>query len=383
MNRRLRAAFIMSVALSMLMLITSMTHYMFINLPDSLNTNAVVMDINARDIVIGFTPLMRAAEEGNLEYMQQLIAQGADLNALSANEDKDTALNIALINSVNGFRVYDAAKLLIESGADIHIANARGEQPIHTMLRITSNLDKRMEIMKMLMERGVDINAQTLRGETMMHIAVSLNSPEWFRMMRDNYGQIINLNLRTNEGLTVMGLAQKLGHVGDGLIGGVLNSWPKYIGYDFNIRAADAQGRTGIMLAILRGDEQFAKSLIDEIPRQKMDPKQMLAQQAENGNTALHYAVMSAKPAAFVKMLLEAGSPVDIVNRNGNTPLLLVSRIWKREQRVPVAKMLLEKGADSTYRNRKNLSAVELAALAQDGDLLKLYDEHLKAKIKK
>lgn len=373
----------MGCALTSVVLLVFFTDYLFTNLPDSLDTNAAVSTLNARDVVGGLTPLMRAAEEGNLEYMKTLIAQGADLNARSASDDRDTALNLALINSVNGFRVLDAAKLLIESGADVHLANVRGEQPIHTVLRITPNLEKRLEIMKMLIDRGADINAQTLSGETMMHIAVSLNSPEWMRMMRDNYGQIINIKLKTNEGLTVMGVANRLGHIGDGLLGQVIENWPKYIGADFNLKAKDDQGRNGIMLAIMRGDEPFAKDLINEVGKQKINQKEILSTQANNGNTALHYAVLSSKPELFVKMLLDVDAPVNIQNNNGTTPLMLVTRIWQKGARIPVAKMLLEKGASSTVKNKKGMSAIDFATLAGDADLLKLYKSDLERQVNK
>ena len=54
--------------------------------------------------------LQHAAENGNLERVQELIAQGADIHA-----DKDSALQLA---SRNGH--YEVVKYLVEQGADVH-----------------------------------------------------------------------------------------------------------------------------------------------------------------------------------------------------------------------------------------------------------------------
>jgi ankyrin repeat protein len=374
-------------SLVIIIIMTSFTHYMFTILPEeSLNTS---VDLNARDIKGGYTPLMLDAANGNLEHAKSIIALGADLNARSANRDRDNALNIALINVNNALEtdsVFMIAKLLIEAGADIHLANARGEQPVHTLLRI-SDFDRRMDILDMLMLRWADINAQTLTGETMMHVSITLNSPEWIRRLAKAYGQLINLNIKNNDGYTPLQLAEKLGRVGAGTVGEILGagditkpevSWPIYIGTDLDTRATDNQGRNGLMLSILRGDVPFAKKLIIEMQKEIISMATRLAEKDSLlGNTALHYAVLSSKPDVFVAMLLNAGSPVDARNNNGDTPLMLVPKIWKDELRLPVAQMLLSRNADLLLKNRQGKNAVTTFAESKDKKLIDLAQKKL------
>lgn len=378
MNRRLKISFLMGTALLATLLMTHFTHYMFTLLPTSLNTS---MDLNARDVVGGLTPLMRDAESGNLEHAQELIAQGANLNALSANQDRDTALNIALINALSNDRILMIAKLIIEAGADIHLANARGEQAVHTLLRMT-DFDKRMEILDMLVARGADINAQTLLGETILHISVSLNYPVWIDMLNTKYGQIINYNVKNNQGQSPLQFAEYLLRIGAGTVGESLARRPVYIGSDYNIREVDGLGRNGLMLALIRGDQEFALRLLQDLQLKKVNLPDVLTAKDTKGNTALHYAVLSSRPDFFVPLLLQNGAQVNAVNNYGDTPLLLVPQIWRTQYRVPVAQILLKAGANPAVKNRNNKSVAQLAAQAHDTPLQNVVESALLSGLK-
>lgn len=391
MNRSIKISLVMTGALVVTLLMTSFTHYMFTLLPESLNTS---MDINARDIVGGLTPLMRAAEAGDVELAKDLIAKGADLNAFSANQDRDTALNLALINALSSDRILEVAKLLIESGADIHQANARGEQPVHTLLRLT-DFDKRLQILDMLMARGADINAQTKLGETMLHISVNLNYPLWFEMLNRKYGQVLNYNIRNNDGQTPEQYAAALLRVGAATVGEAVRIRRKddtidnggkrepYIGSDLDVRATDSQGRTGLMLAIIRGDEDFAKKLVQEMKLRNVGMRDFMAVKDMNGNTALHYAVLTNYPTIYVKLLLQNDAPIDAINNNGDTPLLLVPTMWRKDYRIPVAQILLDGGASVSLQNNNGMNVAGLALQVGDKELQKAIESTIEQRLKK
>lgn len=67
-------------------------------------------------------PLATAAMNGDLEIMNFLIKNGADLDGYNSYND------VALIYALENFQL-EAAKLLVESGADVNIPNAFGMSP--------------------------------------------------------------------------------------------------------------------------------------------------------------------------------------------------------------------------------------------------------------
>lgn len=73
----------------------------------------------------GYTPLINAAEFGELEMVKILLAAGADVNA--TNNEGITALHFA--------RNAEIARFLIDAGADRN-AHAGGETPTETAIRL-------------------------------------------------------------------------------------------------------------------------------------------------------------------------------------------------------------------------------------------------------
>ena len=72
----------------------------------------------------GATPLPDAALNGNVEVIGLLLDKGAEVNAVES-ESRSTALHYAA-----SFGRLEAARLLIKSGADASIKNAKGEMPL-------------------------------------------------------------------------------------------------------------------------------------------------------------------------------------------------------------------------------------------------------------
>ncbi|KAI5624626.1 fibronectin type 3 and ankyrin repeat domains protein 1 [Silurus asotus] len=74
-------------------------------------------EVDVRDNVSGWTPLMRvSAVTGNSAMAQLLIEAGADINA--RDKDGKTSLMIAVLNNYE-----QLVKLLLDSGADRHVTN--------------------------------------------------------------------------------------------------------------------------------------------------------------------------------------------------------------------------------------------------------------------
>ncbi len=97
----------------------------------------------------GWTPLHLAAFFGGRDAAAELVAAGADLNALSTNALRNTPLHAA----VAGGHV-ELALFLIEAGADVNAADAGGHTPFHLAAEAGY-----VPIARALFQRGADAHA--------------------------------------------------------------------------------------------------------------------------------------------------------------------------------------------------------------------------------
>lgn len=118
-------------------------------------------DLNVLEPSRGSTPLITAAALGEPEAAKLLIDAGADLN--HKNEDGSTALQTAIV-----FDKTKVAKVLIESGADLTITNNEGSTPLHTAAFFC-----REEIVKNLLEKGADKSIKNGSGKTALEIVAA------------------------------------------------------------------------------------------------------------------------------------------------------------------------------------------------------------------
>jgi uncharacterized protein len=151
-----------------------------------------------------------------------------------------------------------------------------------------------------------------------------------------------------------------------------LEKRPVYIGNDFDVKAADNQGRTGFQLAVIREDWKFITALADkgaDINHQDL-----------MGNTALHYAVVGIDPKKTVEYLLSKKALPNIANRRGQTPLMLVMNIANPSVRMAIARLLVEAGSPLAYKDSEGKTIIDLAATARDKPLVDYLGAALKAR---
>lgn len=84
--------------------------------------------------------------------------------------------------------------------------------------------------------------------------------------------------------------------------------------------------------------------------------------------SALCYACYEAN-SEVAKVLLEYGSDVNIVNSDGDTPLICAVQHSSNEGAVPLIKLLLEHGADPSIVNNKGKTALDY--VTKDSDIAK------------
>lgn len=137
--------------------------------------------------------LHMAAAVGNLEGVEWLVDQGADINA--TGHDKETSLMYA-----SRMGHYDVAKFLIEKGANI---NAEAEYTSHRAIEAAVN-SKHSEIVKLLLEKGAGITS--IDKESFIQKSVRNNDIETTKILLahgvdTNNQQLLNTALTTNHNI--------------------------------------------------------------------------------------------------------------------------------------------------------------------------------------
>lgn len=172
----------------------------------------------------GMSPLMAAMYYGKQGAVEWLLEQGVTVTiheaaALGDDETLNYMLNLepSLVSqySFDGwtplhlaafFGGYEAAKLLIERGADVNArsTNSMANRPIHA-----ASAGKRTNLVHLLLERGADPNVRQHGGWTPLHQAADHCDVGMVRLLLD-YGA--DPELAQDEGKTARSIAESKGY---------------------------------------------------------------------------------------------------------------------------------------------------------------------------
>ncbi|MES2605135.1 MAG: ankyrin repeat domain-containing protein, partial [Pseudomonadota bacterium] len=153
----------------------------------------------------GTTPLIVAAEAGDLEVMQMLIDKGADAKHMQP----DLQTPVTALAGARGApeQLAQALDLLIQGGADLnvvsvhhHLQRSRGGSALHNAVQ--SNNEKMVEA---LVSRGANINIRDKDGLTPLDHAMSRGQVAFLQMRRPPNTKMADLlrSLGANDELAV------------------------------------------------------------------------------------------------------------------------------------------------------------------------------------
>lgn len=115
---------------------------------------------------------LKAALRGDIAAMEQLLAQGADIN--TRNDQGETALRIAAVNND-----VPVARFLLDKGADPNMADIYGRSPLSRAAGEGYNA-----LLKMLLAApDIQVDAQKKDGDTALRLAVIHNQLESARLL--------------------------------------------------------------------------------------------------------------------------------------------------------------------------------------------------------
>jgi ankyrin repeat protein len=330
------------------------------------NGSAAAKDLHAAPM------LYIAAERGDPEILQQLIAAGANVNARS--RDRGPALEIAVKE-----KRLEAVRVLLAAGADPHAALylaaekawARG---MNLLLAAGAPVDE--------YARGVFL------GGTPLHFAVIAESPEAVNVLLAAGASQLVKSRESNlySGRTPLCLAHEWLWRNRAKGSEIFKTLIAHAGSDIDAMAgkegcglfdeAATKGDVVTVSALLKagaashgkGSEPLITAAVHgqvEIVKLMLDAKVDLNSADARGYTALHSAFVTGNGtppqenwAQIARLLLGAGANVKTVIANGNTPLHdAVRRQWP----VEIVKLLLAAGADPNLRNQENPSHTPLS----------------------
>lgn len=169
---------------------------------------------------LGLTPLMMAAGKGNLHAVNELIAAGAKINATSRVRNF-SALAAAAANGHN-----EIINELVKAGAEVNqkcgtelealsvaaysgnltavkLLAALGARPSYYAL-YSAELQKHYEIVEYLLSTGMDVNEKDRNGATYLEHAAVMGDEEMVRLLLSHGADI---NARDANGVTALGHA--------------------------------------------------------------------------------------------------------------------------------------------------------------------------------
>ena len=104
--------------------------------------------------------LHSAVVTNDLEVIRQHIKAGSDLNVLEPSRASTPLITAAFMGNA------EAAKILIDAGADLNYQNADGSNALHT-----AAVFGKTEVARILIDAGIDLNSQNNQGATALHTA--------------------------------------------------------------------------------------------------------------------------------------------------------------------------------------------------------------------
>ncbi len=252
----------------------------------------------------GYTPLMEAAEKGDVQAVTRLLDNDSYINA--TDQDRMTALDWA---AKKGH--LEVVKLLVHRGAAVIALEPRDASPL-----VSASGGRRWDVVKFFMDNGAHANPEFTRN--VLAKAAQDGHVELVSTLLDR-GVAVN---PTCEPYALMEAAGE----------GRLDAVRMLLNRGADVNAQDRFGRTALMSAAVRGHAEIVALLLQREADVRAADK--------DGNTALADAVWGGFSQA-VQLLLQNGADINVKDTDGLTALQLAQKIGRRE----LAELLKAHGA--------------------------------------
>ncbi|XP_070430616.1 kinase D-interacting substrate of 220 kDa isoform X8 [Equus przewalskii] len=269
----------------------------------------------------GQTPLMIAAEQGNLEIVKELIKNGANCNL----EDLDNWT--ALISASKEGHVHVVEELL-KYGANVEHRDMGGWTAL-----MWACYKGRTEVVELLLSHGANPSVTGLYSVYPIIWAAGRGHADIVHLLLQNGAKV---NCSDKYGTTPLVWAARKGH---------LECVKHLLAMGADVDQEGANSMTALIVAVKGGYTQSVKEILKRNPNVNLTDK--------DGNTALMIASKEGH-TEIVQDLLDAGTYVNIPDRSGDT--VLIGAV--RGGHVEIVRALLQKYADIDIRGQDNKTAL-------------------------
>ncbi len=267
----------------------------------------------------GVTPLFLAAFNGNKDIVQRLVEKNADVNApvkkTFSYEDQTIFEGCTPLMAALGRGNSDIAKMLIQYGADVNAADVNGTTPLFIAAALND-----AGVVDHLIEKGAAVNAAVTeeyeyKSQPVCNGATPLMAA---LRMQQNKNAVLLVNARA----------------------------------DVNARCGD--GTDALMIASLNGDGEMANYLLSRGARHQtrtLKDTTISGRDVFEGVTTLMIAA-GAGNMDTVKAMMAAGADVNAASKNGTTALMAAAA----QGHLDIARFLVENGADVNARTTETFT---------------------------
>lgn len=290
------------------------------------------------------TPLLIAAENGNMAMADILLSYGANVRKTDAEER--SALHLAARSGNAGFCEF----LLDKSDIDINVRDKQEWTPLHHACVREKTL-----AVKTLIERGADLTAVDSEGYTPLHRAMAERSDDVIDMYVQVLGGRADFDVLSQNGDTPLMVAVRTGFE---------RSINKLVAAGADITKQNPNGESALHTALIESQNGIAEALASALQIRGVNPDTL---QDKDGNTPLHLAARSDATAVMEK-LLESGADINMPNAAGETPLHLAVR----NQHFSAISLLVERGATVLATDKDGQTPVDIVMQAEQGYLFDL-----------
>ena len=250
----------------------------------------------------------------------------------------------------------EAARVLLDHGANIHAKNTQGQTPLHIVSQGVAKFPELYEpaLVELLLSRGADLNERDNDKATPFLLVTSVWKIKTAEILLQNDADVNAVNIHGQNALHLLSQNPNIDQW-------QLRSLSKLLEGGVDMNGRDNDERTPLHLACYCGQVDVAEALLEHAAQ--INAKDTW------GHTALHLVTLGIvkgpqdlsehprKVIRLAKQLLESGADVNAKNEDYETPLHIASRLRLHD----IARLLLKHGADVNMMNSEGRTPLQLA----------------------